>query len=91
MASTDAWTVYILRCSDSSLYTGITNNLERRLYEHNHIQKLSAKYTWSRRPFSLIYFESADSRSAAVLREIAIKKMPRKGKLQLISTSSEDI
>ena len=77
--------LYIMCCSDESLYTGITTDLERRLWEHNHSEK-GAKYTRVRRPVCLVYSESYPDRSAASKREYQIKKkMSRKDKLALIS------
>ena len=78
------WTVYILRCADGSLYTGITRDVERRVAEHNSHRLLAARYTRSRRPVVLVYCERAASRSAACRREYAIKQMTRSGKLALI-------
>lgn len=78
--------MYILRCSDDSLYTGITTDIERRVKEHNgDIAKAGAKCTRARRPVTLVYQESADSRSAACKREHQIKALTRKHKLQLIA------
>jgi len=77
--------VYILECSDKSLYTGITTNIEKRLNEHNTSSK-GAKYTKARRPVKLVYQEPAQDRSAASKREYAIKKLTRTKKLQLIKT-----
>lgn len=77
--------VYILECSDNSLYTGITTNIEKRLNEHNTSPK-GAKYTKARRPVKLVYQEPAQDRSVASKREYAIKKLTRTKKLQLIKT-----
>lgn len=74
---------YILECSDGSLYTGYTVNLEKRLREHNS-GKRGAKYTRSRRPCKLVYFEEYQTRQEAMRREVAIKKLSRKEKLDLI-------
>lgn len=79
-----SWFVYILRCSDDSLYTGVTTDLERRVNEHN--SKTGAKYTRNRTPVTLAYSENADCRSSACKREAAIKKLSRRKKLQLIQT-----
>lgn len=76
--------VYILECSDNSLYTGITTNIEKRLNEHNTSTK-GAKYTKARRPVKLVYQEPAQDRSAASKREYAIKKLTRIKKLKLIA------
>jgi putative endonuclease len=74
--------VYLLRCRDGSLYTGITNDLARRLAAHR-AGKGSA-YTRSRRPLRLAYRETAPDRGAALRREAAIKRLPRTQKLALI-------
>ena len=78
------WTVYMLRCADDSLYSGITNDLARRLDEHNGNNKKAARYTRSRRPVNLIYREPCQNRSAASKREHQLKKLSRAQKLQLI-------
>ncbi|MEN4053564.1 MULTISPECIES: GIY-YIG nuclease family protein [Sulfurimonas] len=75
--------VYILSCSDSSLYTGITTDLTRRIDEHNSSDK-GAKYTKARRPVELLYFEKYEDRSSATKREYVIKKLSRKEKLKLL-------
>lgn len=80
--------MYILRCADDSLYTGITTDIVRRVREHNgDIAKAGAKCTRARRPVTLVYQESADSRSAASKREHQIKALTRKHKLQLIAAT----
>ena len=75
--------VYILECADKTLYVGITNDLEKRLYSHNHL-KNGAHYTKIRRPVDLKYFEEVADRSEALIREIEIKKMSRVNKQKLI-------
>ncbi len=75
--------VYIVQCADNTLYTGITNELERRIQEHNSSDK-GAKYTRARRPVVLVYQEEHIDRSSASKREYVIKKMSRKYKLELI-------
>lgn len=75
--------VYILKCNDETLYTGITKDIRKRLEEHNTSDK-GAKYTKARRPVSLLYFESSANRSSASKREYEIKKLSRLKKLQLI-------
>lgn len=77
-----SWYVYIVSCSDGTLYTGITTDLERRMAEHNS-EKGGARYTRSRQPVRLVYREAAENRSEAARREYRIRKMPRaeKGKL----------
>ena len=80
------WTVYILRCADDSLYTGITTDISRRVDEHNgESPKAGAKYTRNRRPVTLVYHEQVDSRSKASKRELEIKGLSREQKLGLIS------
>lgn len=83
MADTKEWWVYIVACSDTSLYTGITTNLDRRISEHNDSKK-GAKYTRNRRPVVLVYSEALTDRSAASKRECEIKKLSRVDKLKLI-------
>lgn len=73
---------YILKCSDGSLYTGWTNNLEARVRAHN--EGRGAKYTRSRRPVELVYFEILETKEEALRRECAIKQMDRARKLLLI-------
>ena len=75
--------VYIVRCADHTLYTGITKDLDRRIDEHNSSDK-GAKYTKIRRPVVLVYDELQSDRSLASKREYAIKKMSRKEKLELV-------
>ena len=74
------WFVYIVRCADDSLYTGITKDVDRRIQEHNEGNKLAAKYTRARLPVVLVYQEVCESRSAATKREIEIKLLSRKDK-----------
>lgn len=78
------WTVYILRCRDGSLYTGITNDLPKRLKAH--AAGNASKYTRSRLPVRLAYQEVRRSKSAALKREAAIKRLRRQTKLELIGT-----
>jgi putative endonuclease len=80
------WVVYLLRCRDGSLYTGITNDLDRRLMLHE-TGKASA-YTRSRRPLSLAYRELLPDRSAALKREAAIRRLSRVEKLALCSDAT---
>ena len=74
--------VYVLRCSDNSLYTGWTNNLERRIKAHSNGR--GAKYTRARLPVELVYFEEFETKEQAMKREYAIKQMARKDKLELV-------
>ena len=78
------WIIYIMECADKSLYTGITNDLERRLEEHN--TGKGAKYTKRRGPLTVRYAECQDTKGAALTREAAIKSLPRSEKLALIAT-----
>lgn len=75
------WIVYILQCADGTLYTGITNDLERRMAEHE--AGRGAKYTKGRGPLQLVYQEICGDRGPASKREIEIKSLDRKSKLLL--------
>lgn len=77
------WFVYILRCADNSLYTGISNDVPRRLKQHN--DGTAARYTRSRLPVALVYQEAQLSRSIALKRELAIKKLSRQAKENLVN------
>lgn len=77
-----SWFVYILECSDKTLYTGITNNLEKRLVQHNSGNE-GAKYTRPRRPVKYVYQEKQVNRSEATKREMVIKKLSRIKKIKL--------
>lgn len=79
------WYVYILRCADSTLYTGITDNLEHRVAMHN--EGRGAKYTRGRNPVTVVYTETLCGKSAALRREAAIKKLSRTEKLALIRSA----
>jgi len=72
---------YLLKCSDNSLYCGITNDLEKRLKAHN--AGTASKYTRVRRPVEMIYTEECGTKSDALKREIEIKKLTREKKLEL--------
>ena len=85
------WSVYIARCNDGTFYCGIAMDVERRMREHNSCDKLAARYTKARRPVTLVYSESAPSRSAAVKREGQIKRMTRAQKEKLINTISANM
>lgn len=75
--------VYILKCSDNTLYTGWTNNIEKRIKVHN--DGKGAKYTRARLPVELVYFEEFDDKREAMKREYAIKKLTRQKKENLVS------
>ena len=80
----DIWYVYMVRCSDETLYTGITNDLEKRIEAHNS-GKNGARYTRSRGPVKLVYLEEAGTKSVAAKLEYKIKKMTREKKMKLVS------
>lgn len=80
---------YIVKCKDDSLYTGYTTDIKNRINNHN--SGKGAKYTKGRRPVELVYFETFESKSEALKREIAIKKLPRSKKEQLINSVDEDM
>lgn len=78
--------VYILLCADNTLYTGYTNDLQKRIHQHNN-GKEGAKYTRSRRPCKLVYHEEYDNKSEALSREYYIKhKMMKEEKMKLIAS-----
>ena len=79
---------YIVQCSDGSLYTGWTNNIEKRINDHN--SGRGAKYTKSRLPVVLAYYEEFKTKEEAMRREWEIKQLDRKTKLELISRESDE-
>ena len=81
----EPWSVYLLRCADNSLYCGITNNLNKRLKQHNGELVGGAKYTKTRQPCQLVYSEQAENRSLASRREYQIKRLSKVQKERLIS------
>lgn len=83
------WYVYIVQCSDDSLYTGITKDLTRRVEEHNSNDILGARYTRARRPVSLVYEEVLNTRAEAARREYELKLLRRKDKLALIKEGNQ--
>ncbi len=85
-ASRTAWWVYMLRCADGSLYTGITTDAARRVAEHNGDGDSGARYTRGRRPVQLVYLEAAPTRADAARREAAIKRLNRARKLALCAS-----
>lgn len=80
--------VYILRCNDNSLYTGWTNNLEKRL--KTHLAGKGAKYTKARLPVELVYYEEFEDKIEAMKREYEIKQLSRKEKLKLFNIEDVD-
>ena len=84
------WQVYIIVCTDNSLYTGITTDVKRRFNEHA-AGKQGARYFRGRTPAKVVYLESAQNRSAASKREAVIKKLLRADKLRLIASNSNEL
>ncbi len=78
--------LYILRCADGTLYTGITTNLDRRIAAHNHSPR-GAKYTRARRPVALVFSKKFRSRSGALVAEAHLKTLSRREKLRIIFLS----
>jgi len=76
------WFLYVIQCSDKTLYTGITTDISRRIKEHN--SKKGAFYTKNKTPVELVYQESMPGQSAARKREAQIKRLTRKEKMQLV-------
>ena len=85
------WFVYILECSDKSFYTGIAVDIEKRIREHNHDNKLGSKYIRARRPVKIVYKEEHRDRASASKREAEIKKMGRNEKISLINSQSKKL
>lgn len=81
------WFVYLLRCNDGSLYTGVSTDVPRRCREHT--AGTASRYTRARLPVRLVYQESVANRSAALKRELAIKAMTRSEKLNLIQARQD--
>jgi predicted GIY-YIG superfamily endonuclease len=86
-APDNAWFVYIVRCADGTLYTGITNDLNRRCDQHN--AGTASRYTRSRLPVVLVYQKSQGNRSVATKRELEIKALSRQKKEALIQAGAE--
>jgi len=84
-----SWQVYIIRCSDDSLYTGISNDVERRWQQH--VDQRGAKYFRGRKPVEIVYLEGADDRSSASRREAAIKRLRRPDKELLIVSAINEL
>lgn len=82
-----SWFVYMLRCKDGSLYTGCTDDVQRRLAVHN--SGKGAKYTRSRLPVALVYEEPCADRSEALRREAAIKKMKKEAKEAMLAKKEQ--
>lgn len=80
----NTWTVYIVRCADDTLYTGIAKDAARRVEEHNSDDQLASRYTRTRRPVALVYQKRVATRSAALKYEYRIKQMSREEKEEMI-------
>ena len=83
------WQVYIILCSDATLYTGITNDLARRYAQHD--CRRGARYFLGRRPVQVVYLENGHSRSSASRREAAIKRLPRRDKVRLLNSPLNEL
>ena len=91
MPTKSKWFVYMLRCADDTLYSGITTDPKRRLEEHNGIIKgKGAKYTAARRPVYLVYKQSCKDRSSAASKEAALKKLTRAEKEELLNSQDRE-
>jgi putative endonuclease len=90
MSDSNNWYLYVLECSDESLYTGVTTDLERRVHEHNNT-KQGAKYTRSRRPVQLVASWSFPSQSESMQAEAAFKNLRRPQKVELLETTPDQL
>jgi len=88
MTVESAWHVYMLRCADQTLYTGVTKDLQARLTQHN--RGKASRYTRARLPVAIVYAEPANDHGAALRREIQIKKLARAEKEKLIAASGAE-
>lgn len=84
-----SWFVYMLRCGDGTLYTGVTDDVSRRLAAHR--SGKGAKYTRGRGPLELVYQEAVPDKSAALKREIALKRLTRQEKERLIEDTKSRV
>ena len=82
--------IYVLKCNDDSYYTGVTNNIEGRIWEHNNDQD-KRHYTYKRRPVKLVYCEDYNDINSAITREKQIKRWTRKKKEALISSDFNEL
>ena len=90
MISAKHWFLYVVRCCDGTLYTGVTTDLNRRVNEHN-TSKRGAKYTKTRRPVNLIWSKEYNNRSEAQSAEYNFKKLSRKQKLDIINNLKKEM
>jgi len=81
------WHLYMLKCADGTFYTGVAKDLSRRIKEHNRGTSRASKYTRSRLPAELVYSERCDGRSAALKREIEVKRLSRQAKIRLAASA----
>lgn len=81
------WYIYMVRCRDGSLYTGVARDPHRRLAQHNGVVPGGARYTRTRRPVELVYTELASDRASACQREAALKRLRRPAKLALVAAA----
>jgi putative endonuclease len=88
MTLASTWYVYMLRCADNSLYTGVTTDLDKRLRQHNGLEKNGAKYTRARRPVNLALQETCPDRATAQRREAEIKQLSKADKELLVASRS---
>lgn len=86
-----SWYVYLLNCADDTYYTGVTTDPRRRLLEHNGERAGGARYTRTRRPVRIVYFELCDDRSEACAREYEIRKLNRLEKSRLADSMVDQI
>lgn len=85
----ELWHLYILRCQDGSLYTGVTKDLARRFKMHN--DGKASRYTRVRRPVEMIYHQECGSRTQALVRECAVKSLPKKKKLEIVNAGKVNV
>ena len=83
----EKWFLYILRCRDRSLYTGVTKDIERRFKMH--LEGKAARYTRTRRPLEMVYQETLKTRTEALTRECVVKALPKAKKLALIESAPD--
>ena len=87
--SNDSWFVYLVRCSDGSLYAGATTDLERRVRQHNGEIVGGATYTRARRPVAMAWYEVCEDRSVAQQREYSVRRLSRREKQRLAAKAAE--
>lgn len=85
--ATDTWFIYLLRCRDGSLYTGISLDPERRCREHNQLAKRASRYVWARRPAELVWCRPVADKAEALRLERRLKRLHKSRKEQLLHSS----